>query len=66
MAKSSVQENAVHRIETAIVKDYVETVYRDYGLRNRFGQSSSSAVHHGTPQTNSFAPRVNAFKDPGI
>ncbi len=37
MAKSSVQENAVHRIETAIVKDYVETVYRDYGLRNRFG-----------------------------
>lgn len=66
MTKSSVQESDVHRIDTAIVKDYVETVYRDYGLRNRFGQSSSSAVHHGSPQTNSFAPRVNAFKDPGI
>ena len=66
MAKSSVQENAVHRIETAIVKDYVETVYRDYGLRNRFGQLSSNAVHHDSPQIDSFAARKNVFKDVGV
>ena len=65
MAKSSVQENAVHRIETAIVKDYVETVYRDYGLRNRFGQLSSNVVHH-SPQIDSFAARKNVLKDVGV
>lgn len=50
MAKSSAKELPIHRIETGIVKDYVEAVYRDYRLRDRFGPLSSSQVHEGSPQ----------------
>ena len=67
MAKSSVKEVAVHRIETAIVKDYVEAVYRDYGIRDRFGPLSSNVAHNDSPQVvDNFAMRKNVFKDVGI
>lgn len=42
--ESVIAEDAIHRIDTNLIMEYVRTVYKDYGVRNRFGDLNSP--HH--------------------